>query len=107
MRRLIILGLAALTALPASAAHKITVAQLEQTLSADANKHRTDADIARQFAELQLSERLTVPTQNRLISSYALKAQAALALELLADESALLDPPRNELPATAPPDAAT
>jgi VWFA-related protein len=107
MRRLIILGLAALTALPAGAAHKITIAQLEQTLSADANKHRGDADIARQLAELQLSERLTVPTQNRLISSYALQPHAALALELLSDESALLDPPRNELPPTAPPDPAS
>jgi VWFA-related protein len=106
MRRLIILGLAALTALPACAAHRITVAQLEQTLSAAAAKHRSDADIARQISELQLSERLTVHTLDRMISSFALEAHAALALELLADDSALLDPPHNELPATAPPDAA-
>ncbi len=107
MRRLIILGLAALTALPACAAHHITVAQLEQTLSAAAAKHRSDADIARQLSEFQLSERLTVHTLDRMISSFALEAHAALALELLADDSALLDPPHSELPATAPPDAAT
>ncbi|UWZ86645.1 VWA domain-containing protein [Occallatibacter riparius] len=107
MRRLIILGFAVFAALPAWAAHRVSVSQLEQTLAADATKHRNDFDIARQLSDLQLSERLTAHTKDRLISSYALEAHAALALELLADESAVLDPPRNELPATATPDAAT
>jgi hypothetical protein len=106
MRRLIILGIIALAALPACAQHRVTVSQLEQTLSACTSRHKSDTDIAHQVSNLRLSERLTVHTRDRLIASFSLQAHAVLALELLADESALLDPPRSELPATATPDAA-
>jgi hypothetical protein len=106
MRRLIILGIIALAALQACAQHRVTVNQLEQTLSTSVSKHRNDTDIARQLGNLQLSERLTDHARDRLIASFALQSHAALALELLADESAPLDPPGNERPATAAPDAA-
>ncbi|HEY2859665.1 MAG TPA: VWA domain-containing protein, partial [Terracidiphilus sp.] len=107
MRRLILVGLVALGAWPAFAAHRSTVSQLEQTLSTDLDKHHSDEEIARQLGDIELSERLTSQTLGRLAAKLALMPRTALALELLADDSAVLEPPRNELPATVPPDLAT
>jgi VWFA-related protein len=107
MRKLILLALAALLVLPASAAKRVTVEQLEQALAADSAAHRDDAEVARQLGELELSERLTGATLARFSAKLTLGPKAALALQLLGDQSAFLDPPVSELPATAPPDAAT
>lgn len=107
MRRLLLVGLVTLWAWPACAAHRISVSQLEQSLATDIDKHRSDEEIARQLADVQLSERLTAPTLYRLASKLPPMPRTALALDLLADDSSLLDPPRAELPATVPPDLAT
>jgi VWFA-related protein len=105
MRRLFLIGLLAAGSMPAFAAHRVSVAQLEQALSSAVAKHHADSDIARQIGDMELSERLTDPTLDRLVKDLHLLPQATLALQLLADESAVLDPPKEELPATAPPDA--
>ena len=97
----------AVLALPAYAAKRVTVEQLEQTLSAAIAAHAADAEIVRQIGDLELSERLTETTLDRFTARFTLTPRASLALELLADQSAFLDPPVAELPATAPPDAAT
>src|ERR1700691_4256924 len=107
MRRLILLGLLAIIVLPAGAAKRVTVEQLEQSLAADAASHRTDADVAHRLGDLELSERLTDATLDRFANKLPLGPRTALALQLLADQSAFLDPPPTELPATATPDAAT
>jgi len=107
MRRLILPALAALLVLPAGAAKRVTVEQLEQALAADSAAHRDDAEAARQLGELELSERLTGATLARFNARRSLGPKAGLALEMLADQSAFLDPPVSELPATAVPDAAT
>ena len=107
MRKLILLGLLAAMVLPAGAARRITVAQLEQTLAASNAEHRSDFEAARSLSELQLTERLTGATLNRLAGQLTLGPKTTLALQMLADQSALLDPPASELPATALPDAAT
>ena len=107
MRRLILLGLLAVLVLPAGAAKRVTVAQLEQSLAADNAAHRADAEVARQLGDLELSERLTEAALNRFAAKLTLSPRTALALELLSDRSAFLDPPASELPATAFPDAAT
>jgi VWFA-related protein len=106
MRRLILLGLMAAVVLPAGAAKRVTVAQLEQSLAADSASHRADADVAHRLAELELSERLTDATLERFANNLPLGPRTALALRLLADESAFLEPPGSELPATGTPDAA-
>jgi VWFA-related protein len=92
---------------PAVAAKRVTVAQLEHSLAADSASHRADADVAHRLAELELSERLTDATLDRFANNLPLGPRTALALQLLADESAFLDPPASELPATETPDAAT
>jgi VWFA-related protein len=105
MGRLILLVFVVVAVIPAAAARRVTVGQLEQFLAADQTARRTDAAIARQFADVELSERLTDATLGRLAARFALGPRTALALQLLSDQSAFLDPPAGELPATALPDA--
>src|ERR1035438_9181316 len=91
MRRLILLGLAVAMALPAGAARHVTVARLEQTLAAAIVEHRTDAEVAREIGSLELSERLTDTSLNRLAAKFLSRPHIALAVQLLADKSAFLD----------------
>jgi hypothetical protein len=107
MRKLILLGLLVSIALPASATRHLTIAQLEKTLAASVAKHRADADLVREFGDFDLTERLTDATRDRICTRLQLGPQTILALQLLADESALLDPPASEAPAAALPDDAT
>lgn len=106
MRKLLLLALVMALANPADAARRVTVAQLEQTLSASLAAHHGDADTAHQLADLELTERLTSATLDRFAATLKLEPRTALALQLLADQSAFLTPPAGEQPATAPPDAA-
>ena len=106
-RAALLLALLAVTALPANAAKRVTVAQLEETLTRATAAHKKDEDIARQVASMELSERLTDRTLGRLNTQFASGSQPAMALLLLADRSAFLDPPANELPTTPTPDPAT
>ncbi len=85
----------------------MSAAQLEHVLSADSAAHKSDAEIARQIRIVELSERLTDTTLERLNRHFAAGSQAALALLLLADRSSFLDPPTSELPTTPAPNAAT
>jgi hypothetical protein len=107
MRRFILLGLLAILALPASGSRRVTVAQLEKELTVASQKHRADADLVRHLADIVLTERLTDSTRNRISTTLHLGPKVTLALQLLADESAALDPPPAELPAGNPPDAET
>jgi len=107
MRKLIFLGLFTVLTVPVMAARRVTVAQLEQALAAGSAAHRSDAEAARQMGELEMTERLTHPTLDRLASVFKVGPHTAVALDLLADQSAFLAPPASELPATEPPDAAT
>ena len=90
----------------AGAAKRVTVAQLQQSLTAAQAAHRSDAETARLIGRFELSERLTQATLNRLAAALDPASQALLALRLLADQSTFLDPPASELPATAAPDDA-
>ncbi len=106
-RQFILLGLLTAMAFPAWGAKRVTVAQLEQALATISAAHRPDAEIARQIAGMKLSERITEATLARLNAHLDTGSQAALALQLLADQSAFLDPPPSELSATSAPNDAT
>jgi hypothetical protein len=101
--------LAVIAALPicSRAAKRVTVAQFTQTLAADVGAHKPDAEIARRIGGMELSERLTEATLAKLAVTLNADPQAALALQLLADQSAFLDPPASELPPTPAPDDPT
>src|ERR1700676_390834 len=104
MRKLILLAVSGVLVLNAHAGRRVTVAQLKEALSAATAEHRADADIARQMGGLTLSERLTSVTLDRLAALLQLQPRTALSLQMLSDQSAFLDPPPEELPATAAPD---
>ncbi len=105
MRKLILLALTGFLVLNAHGARRLSVAQLEETLTVAVAEHRADADIVRQIAGIELSERLTAATLDRLAARISLQPRTALALQLLSDQSAFLDPPSSEFLATAAPDA--
>ena len=106
MRGWILLGLFASMALPVGAAKRVTVAQLEQALAAAPAAHKADAEMARLIAGMELSERLSEDTLERLDTRLDAGPQVTLAMQLLADQSAFLDLPAKELPAIAAPDQA-
>lgn len=107
MRPLFVLALITAFAISCEAAKRATVGQLEQALNADIAAHKSEEQIARRLDSMELSERLTETTLSRLTLSFAAGSPPALALQLLADQSAFLDPPENELPPTPAPDEAT
>lgn len=107
MRKLILLCLMSAVALPASAARHLTVAQLEKTLASSVAHHHTDAEMVREFGDFDLTERLTDATRKRICDTLHLGPQTTLSLQLLADVSAVLDPPAAELPKNTAPDPAT
>ena len=106
MGKAILPALLALAVLPAGATRHLTVEQLEKILTSSVAKHHADADMMREFGDFDLTERLTDATRSRLTTTLHLGPQTTLALQLLADESAVLDPPSAELPKDAAPDAA-
>ena len=85
------------------AAKVVTVAQLEEFLTASPT--RTDADLARQISELQLGERLS-PEKFERLNAKMPGAKSREALIALADVSAFLAPPAAETPSVPAPDVA-
>jgi VWFA-related protein len=106
LRWLLILGLLAATALPSEGAKRLSVAQLEQLLTAYKAAHKQDSEIAKQIAGLTLTERMPQATRARLSSSLGSDPQASLALRLLADQSEFLDLSPGEAAPDAAPDSA-
>ena len=73
MRHLILLSLLAAMTLPAGAAKRVNVAQLEGALGASIAAHKSDDAIARQIGGMELSERLTEVSLARLQGSACLR----------------------------------
>src|SRR5579872_2090389 len=86
---------------PIPAPQRVPVAQLEQLLAASGKD--SDGEVAKRLSELALTERLTEPRLARLDASERGK-RVQHELRILADSSAFLDPPANEIPADPPPD---
>jgi VWFA-related protein len=103
MRRCALLVCLAASVSPAFAAKRVTVEQLQQVLSAIHAK--PDAEIALQLSALQLTERLDTAKLQQLEGSLP-GPQARQALTALADLSAFLSVPQQEIPATPAPDLA-
>lgn len=120
MRRMLLFALlAALLPVPGMG-QRVSVSQLEQILAAQGTASGKDSggsdllaeveredELAPRLSVLELSERLTEETRVRLEKAYKLGPMTRDALELLADRSALLDPPPGELPPLPAPDVAT
>ena len=91
-------------ALPAFAANRVTVEQVEQVLSSA--KSKPDAELAKQLSGLELTERLSTARLEQFEARLS-GEKSKQALLVLADTSAFLDPPSTEMPATATPDRTT
>ncbi len=102
-------ALLTVTVLSASAApntplsEKITVEQLQQTLTAAPGK--TDAQLAQQLSTFELTERLS-PALLAQFNAGAPGEKSRQALLILADKSAFLAPPASMIPADPAPDPA-
>jgi hypothetical protein len=96
----------AAAAFPAPAAERTTVAELQQYLTGQFAAHKSDGSIADHLGEMELSEQLTEPTLDRITADLKPGRKTALALQLLADQSAFLEPPAGEIPVKAAPDKA-
>jgi hypothetical protein len=121
MRTAILLGLILTTALRTTHAQRVTVQELEQVLASSAppgsaktgeigntdllDQINREDSLAPRMSGLELTERLTSVTRAHLITKYKLGPLTQSALELLADRSALLDPPLAEIAALPPPEA--
>jgi len=103
MWKLALFLLLAGSVLPAFAAKRVSVEQLEQVLTASA--HKPDSKAAEQLSGLQLTERLSSSKLTYWESALP-GPESRRALAVLADVSAFLDPPAAEIPAKAPPDFA-
>jgi VWFA-related protein len=103
MHRLAIAALAAALTVPAGAVERVTVAQLEQAVTA--SHGRPDLEVAQQLSGLELTERLSRTRFAQLLADLpGEKCQQQLVA--LADSSEFLNLPATEIPSTAAPDAA-
>lgn len=104
MRPLAFLVLMVIVGLPASAAKRISVQELDQRLAALRGK--PDAETARHFADVELSERPTETTLMRWRTDFP-GPLTGQALSLVVDAAAFLDLPSTEIPSMAAPDHET
>lgn len=88
-----------------SAAKKITVADLQQTLQSMHRDNKSDESIAAALKQVELSQQLTRPVMNNLVD-FALGKQTTEQIYVLEARSAMLPPPPSDLPATPALDAA-
>jgi VWFA-related protein len=82
----------------------VSIEQLEQLLNASRGK--SDAELGKELSELALTERLSEHRLS-LLDAAADGKRVRQELRILADSSAFLDPPADEIPADAPPDLST
>jgi hypothetical protein len=105
MKRLQWIVVLLLAASPAWAAKKITVQELKDLLIARQHANKTDADVATELHDVELTEELTRATMNSF-APFTLGQLTTEQLFVLEARSAMLTPPATDLPATAAPDAA-
>ncbi len=100
MRRCALLVLLAAIVLPASAAKRVTVDQLDQTVAAFHGK--PDAETARHLIDIELTQRPGPATLSRWKSDFT-GPETQEALNLIADSAAFLPLPPAEIPPTPAP----
>jgi hypothetical protein len=94
-----------LIASPCWGAKKISVQQLKDLLTADQSGQKSDAEVAAQLKDVELTEELSRSTMDSFkpIVPGQLTTEQLFVLEI---RSAVLPPPASEMPATPAPDAA-
>lgn len=107
MRRLWVMAISVIFAgQPMMAVNRLTVNDLREAIATRIAAHDRDEDLARRIGTMELSERLTDPSLDAILSNPSLGPKTKQSLHLLADSSAFLDPPASELPKKTAPDVA-
>jgi VWFA-related protein len=101
--RLMLFAAFALAPLPALAAKKLSVEQLQQLIAAAQTQHRSDGDLARDLSGVKLTERLSTPVLEQMVAESP-GARTTQSLNFLADAAVFLDPPSKEILAEPAPD---
>jgi len=104
VKRFVWLVVILLIASPGWAAKKMTVGQLKDLLAADQKAQKSDADVAAELKDIDLTDELT----HSMMDSFKPLVPGQLTTEqlfVLEIRSAVLPPPASEIPATAAPDA--
>ena len=104
MRKLTLLLLLMTIAMPATAARRVTMEQLQQVITSA--RGDSDTNIAKELAGLELTERASFAWLARWEADLPGPA-ARQALVALVDVSVFLDPPANEIPKMETPDLST
>ena len=104
MRKWAICLLLSAIALPATAAKSVSVEQLEQLLAQ--NQGKSDAHVAQQLADLELTERVSPVRMARWEAKFS-GSKTRAALMRVADAAAFLNPPHADMVPIAPPDGDT
>jgi len=94
-----------LMASPAWAAKKTTVEQLKDLLASLQQSKKSDAEVAAELKQIELTEELTRDVMNKL-GSFLPGQQSLEQIYVLEAKSAVLAPPAADIPSTPAPDAA-
>jgi len=103
MRSWALLAAFATTVAPLGMAQEVTVQQLQQFLARESTARETDQNISRRLASVELNERLSASRLAHIEAKISPGPKTREALNLLADQSAFLEPPSGELPRINPP----
>jgi hypothetical protein len=105
VKRFVWLVVVLLIASPGWAAKKMTVEELKGLLAANQKAQKSDADVAAELKDVELTEELTHSSMDSVkpLVPGKLTTEQLFVLEI---RSAVLPPPTSEIPATAAPDAA-
>ena len=105
MKRFAWFGVVLLITAPCFAAKKMSVQQLKDLLTADQKSQKSDAEVAGQLKDIELTEELTRSTMDSFkpLVPGQLTTEQLFVLEV---RSAVMPPPASEIPATPAPDAA-
>jgi hypothetical protein len=95
-----------MAATPSWAAKKITVQQLKDLLVSLQQAKKTDAEVASELMQVELTEELTRSTMDD-VANFVPGPQTSVQMYVLEVHSAVLPPPASDLPSPASPDAAT
>ena len=105
MKRIRWILLILVAAVPASAAKKVTVQQLQDLLQSLKQANKADAEVADELMRIELAEELTKSTMDSL-TSFVPGPLTANQMYVLEARSAMLAPPAADLPSAPAPDAA-
>jgi len=107
MRKTIVFAAIAAMALPAIGSRRVTIEEMRTILAAQQASGKSDQDEARQIGDLELTEKLSPPMLAGLDAEFRPGPKTVLALTLLSDLSAFLDPPENQTVPDSAPDTGT